>query len=112
MDKVEHKALEMVGRPLSVFSQQELKSAPVIDEDVVNVSYSLDDGEAVVRRCRDEQPLFASSQVSTDAERDLENRMRGKEDGEEGLSETKSYRMQVWKRYNGNLKHRRGVLKH
>lgn len=76
--EVGHEALSAAGRLPSVFSLRELKSAPVIDEVVVDDSYGLDDGGAVVGRRRDEYSLSAPSQVGDGAKGALENRMRGK----------------------------------
>lgn len=52
--EVGHEAQDAAHRLPSVFSLRELKGAPVIDEVVVDVSYGLDDGGAVVGRRRDE----------------------------------------------------------
>lgn len=77
--EVGHEAQDAAGGLLSVFSLRELKSVPVIDEVVVDVSYGLDDGGAVVGRRRDEYSPSAPSQVGDGAKGALENRMRERE---------------------------------
>lgn len=85
--EVGHEAQDAAGRLPSLFSLRELKGAPVIDEVVVDVSYGLDDGGAVVGRRRDELSPSAPSQVGDGAKGALENRMREKEKVKGGLRE-------------------------